>query len=95
MEYDCTKYLVEKTCYSRVPYWHGPIYHDITYSAGMTATERKSNFSSVSQQTPHTSPSWVSYGVSIMGILKKIDCILTTLHCIIFSCFNLLCLVMA
>ena len=34
------------------------------------------------QQTPppHTTPSWVSYGVSIMKILKKIDRVITALQ---------------
>ena len=45
------------------------------------------NQTSTSQQTPHTSPSQASYGVSIMRILKKIDCVITALHCICFhSC---------
>ena len=36
-----------------------------------------------SQQTPHTSPSRASYGVSIMIILKKIDRVITASHCIV------------
>ena len=37
-----------------------------------------------SQQTPHISPLRASYGVSILGILKKIDRIITALCCIVF-----------
>ena len=39
------------------------------------------NETSNSQQTPHTSPSRVSYGVSIMRILKKIDHVTMALDC--------------
>ena len=41
------------------------------------------NFSqaSNSQQTPHTSPSRASYVVSIVSILKKIDCVIMALNC--------------
>ena len=35
-----------------------------------------------SQHTPHTSPSQASYGVSVVRILKKIDRVITALHCI-------------
>ena len=35
-----------------------------------------------SQQTPHTSPSRASYGVSIVRILEKIDRVITAPHCI-------------
>ena len=43
-----------------------------------------------SQQTPHSSPSWASYGVSIVSIWEKIDCVITTPHCSLESggCFN-------
>ena len=34
------------------------------------------------QQTPHSSPSRVSYGVSIVRIWEKIDRVITMLHCI-------------
>ena len=34
-----------------------------------------------SQQTPHTSPSRASYGVSIVRILQKIDRVITAPHC--------------
>ena len=34
-----------------------------------------------SQQTPHTSPSRASYGVSIMRILEKVDRVITAPHC--------------
>ena len=36
-----------------------------------------------SKPTPHTSPSRVSYGVSIMRILKKTDRAITAPHCIL------------
>ena len=42
--------------------------------------QQKVNQTSNSQQTPHTSPSRASYGVSIMRIVEKIDCIITALH---------------
>ena len=35
-----------------------------------------------SQQTPHTSPLWVSYGVSIVKIWEKIYHLKMALHCI-------------
>ena len=34
-----------------------------------------------SQQTPHTSTSRASYGVSLVRILEKIDRVITALHC--------------
>ena len=40
-----------------------------------------------SQQTPHTSPSQASYGVSIVRFFKKIDCDITAPNCI--SLWNL------
>ena len=43
------------------------------------------NQTSNSQQTPHTSPSWASYGASIVRILKKIDRVIMAPHCIKFS----------
>ena len=39
------------------------------------------NQTSDSQQTPHTSPSRASNGVSIMWILKKIDRVIMAQHC--------------
>ena len=36
-----------------------------------------------SQLTPHISPSWVSYGVSIVRILEKIDHVIMALCCIL------------
>ena len=44
--------------------------------------EQNLNQTSNSQQPPHTSPSWASYGVSIVRILEKIDRVLMALHCI-------------
>ena len=41
-----------------------------------------------SQQTPHTSPSRASYGVSIVRIWEKIDCIITAPHCTLRCCCN-------
>ena len=37
------------------------------------------------QQTPHTSPSRASYGVSIVRILEKIDRLITAPHCTFMS----------
>ena len=34
-----------------------------------------------SQKTPHTSPSWVSYGVPFVRILEKIDRVIRAPHC--------------
>ena len=42
--------------------------------------ENKNQISN-SQQPPHSSPSWASYGVSILRIFKKIDCIIQWAHC--------------
>ena len=47
--------------------------------------EQNLNQTSNSQQTPHTSPSRASYGVSIVRILEKIDLVITALHCILQS----------
>ena len=44
-------------------------------------TARNVNQTSNSQQTPHTSPSRASYGMFIMKILKKTDCVITAPHC--------------
>ena len=41
------------------------------------------NQTSNSQQTPHTSPSWASYGMSYVRIQEKIDSILTEPHCML------------
>ena len=35
-----------------------------------------------SQKTPHTSPLRASYGVSVVRMFKKIDCVITALHCV-------------
>ena len=43
---------------------------------------------SESQQTPHSLPSRASYGVSIVRIWEKIDCIITALHCTFRCCCN-------
>ena len=47
------------------------------------------NQSLYSQKTPHISPSRVSYGVSIMRILKKIDRIIMASHCIMWLWWDL------
>ena len=57
------------------------IYQDITYSTVMTTAECKLD----SQQTPHTSISQSSYGVSIVRIWEKIDHIITAPQCILDS----------
>ena len=46
----------------------------------MTAVERKSDFNS--QQTPHTSRSGASYGVTILRYLEKIDSVIKAPYCI-------------
>ena len=38
-----------------------------------------------SQQTPHSSPPWASYGVSIAKIAENIDCIMWRIHCVILQ----------
>ena len=43
--------------------------------------EQNSNQTSNPQQTSHTSPLRASYGMSIVMILEKIDCIITEPHC--------------
>ena len=55
------------------------LYHDIVYNTTGTEAQQKSKFDS--QKTPHTSPSRVSYGVSIVRILEKIDCVIMAPHC--------------
>ena len=45
----------------------------------MMGAERVSDLTS--QQTPHTSHSWASYGVSIVRILEKTDRVIMALHC--------------
>ena len=37
-------------------------------------------------KTPHTSPSWASYGTSFVRTLEKIDCVITALHCMYSTC---------
>ena len=41
-----------------------------------------------SQQTPHISPSRASYGMSVVRILKKIDCIITAPPCTWYMCYR-------
>ena len=55
----------------------------------MTLWRQQQNIyqTSNSQQTPRTSPSQASYGVSIVRIFKKIDCYITAPNCI--SLWNL------
>ena len=37
-----------------------------------------------SPKTPHSSPSWVSYGVSVVSILEKIDSVMIAPHCVMY-----------
>ena len=67
--------------YSQVPFKCGPIYHVITYGIVITVTKSEWDFR-ITTET-HISPSQVSYGVSVIGILEKIDCIKTALCCIL------------
>ena len=41
-----------------------------------------------SQKTPHSSPLWASYGVSLVRILEKIDSVITALHCMFVFWFK-------
>ena len=41
-----------------------------------------------SQQTPHISPSRASYGMPIVRILEKIDCVITAPHCTFYCLQN-------
>ena len=43
------------------------------------------NQTSYSHETSHALHSWLSYGVSIMRLLKKIDCVIMTPYCICIS----------
>ena len=42
-----------------------------------------------SQHTPHISPSRASYGVSVVRILEKIDCVMTAPRCTLTSLISL------
>ena len=62
-----------------MPLKHGQMYRDITY--GIAIAVEQSDQILESQETPHLSPSRLSYGVSIVRILQKIDRVITALHC--------------
>ena len=54
----------------------------ITVSHTALGWQRQNMYQTLtSQQTPHTSPSRASYGMSIVRIWEKTDPILTSLHC--------------
>ena len=56
--------------------------------SGLGWPQRNVNQTSISQQTPHTSPSRTSYGVSIVRILEKTDHVITAPHCILTHCYS-------
>ena len=62
---------------SAVTMWSNMILHMV-----LRKQQQNRNQTSDSQQTRQTSPSRVSYGVSIMRNLKKIDRVITAPHCI-------------
>ena len=61
---------------STVPLQFSPIHHDITYNTVVTVAERVSNFN-LQTDTPHLTASRVSYGVSAVGIVEKIEGVIT------------------
>ena len=65
---------------------HSLIYHDITYDTALTVAESESD---IRITTPHSSPSRVSYAVSFVRILEKIDRIIMVPHCMLKTCFPL------
>ena len=68
--------MSRRCSYSAVPFitiWH----------AALQCQQQNMNQTWSSQQTPHSSPSRASYGVSVVGILRKIDRVITAQHCII------------
>ena len=60
-------------------YWLGPIYHDNTYSTAITVAECKLDY--ILTTDAHILASLVSYGVFIVRIWEKINCITTALKC--------------
>ena len=74
------KHLFITTVYSQVPLWHGALYHDITYNNTMSRAKHKSDLE-ITTDIPHLSLT-ASYGVSVVRILQKNDCIITALYCI-------------
>ena len=54
---------------------------NITYHIGTAAAVTELNHRLTSEKTPHTLPSWASYGVSFVRILEKIGRVLTAPHC--------------
>ena len=53
----------------------------MVFDTALQCQQQNVNHTSNSQQTPHTSPSRASYGVSIMGMLKKTDRVITAPQC--------------
>ena len=56
-------------------------------STALQRQEQNLNQTSNSQQTPHASPLWTSYRVSIVKISEKTDCVITAPNCIFVVCF--------
>ena len=50
----------------------------------MTDAWQKSEFELTKKKTPYILPSRVSYGMSIVRILEKIDCVIMASYCIPF-----------
>ena len=71
----------EECCYNTVQY-HRILQREIQW------LWQNTNQSLYSQRTPHISPSWASYGVSIVRILEKIDQIIMTMHCTAILCYH-------
>ena len=78
--------------------WYSISWYSITWywiQHPMTEAEHKSWFvfghihKSLVQKTTYNLPWWLNYGVSVVRILEKIDCIITSSHCIF--CASLRC----
>ena len=63
-----------------MPLSRGPVWHDISHTIAWLT--QNINQTLDSQNTLHISSSRASYGVYIVRILEKMDCIITTPHCI-------------
>ena len=71
-----------KPIYNQVLLYSGSIYHDITYSTTITAAEHQSDFV-LTEDTPYLTFTNELWGICC--ILEKIDHVIMTPHCIIFS----------
>ena len=65
--------------YYRLSIYHGFIWYNSAHSTRITMIKLRSDLHS--RMTPHTSPLWVSYGVSFMSYTKKIDRDISWTHC--------------